>query len=276
MPSTLFSDRARLVAANRERIEATGAPSTSASSPASDCATPGTTRPGPRAAPPRDFEAETPEELIRGRHKSSARQASTSRPPCRAVRQVQESAVGLPGRAEELARDAPSPCSRATKSAWSDGRAHRRSGRSGRCERRAGRPQAVSELAEDVGARAVERCMSLLDPVARSHSDVAPSELRGGRAKRTLRSTSDWPASPATMARETPGARRWPGAGLSVGQAEAVGALCSPAGSRSSSARPAPARRRCCGSPRTASTPQWPRDRASSPRRSKAAQVAAR
>jgi exodeoxyribonuclease V alpha subunit len=221
----LFSKRAAMVVANRERIEATWRAEHLGMQPSQrtrdawdhQAWTAG------RAAKGR---VETPEELSeRVRHElgsagfdfRTGRRAVTVRERSVSVAQVQR---------EELPEHAIAVLS-SEKSAWSRAELTAAVERVVAASGVVGDQQAVTELAEDVGARALARCSSLLDPARQTPTAMS----RHLSSEAVLEADLALNLGLAGLAggggtRDAAVAAKARAAGLGAGQAEAVAALC--------------------------------------------------
>jgi conjugative relaxase-like TrwC/TraI family protein len=222
----LFSKRAAMVVANRERIEATwraehlGEEPTQRQRNAWDhhAWTEG------RAAKGR---AETPEQLSeRVRRELGA--AGFDFRPGRWSATVQEHSLSVAQvQRDELAERAVAVLS-SERSAWSAAELTAAVEQSVASSGVLGDQQAVAELAEDVGARARARCISLLDPTQRTPTAMSrhlSSELvREADLQLNLGLAG---LASGEGVRDDEAAAKARAARLGAGQAEAVGALCS-------------------------------------------------
>jgi exodeoxyribonuclease V alpha subunit len=222
----LFSKRAAIVAANRERIEATWRAERPSDEPSQrqrnawdhQAWTEG------RAAKDR---SETPEELSErvrrelgaaGFDFSPGRRSPTVQEPSLSVAQVQR---------DELAERAVAVLS-SEKSAWSTAELTAAVEQAVASSGVLGDQQAVTELAEDVGARAPARCISLLDPVRQAPTAMS-RHLSSEQVREADLSLNLGLASLAggEGVRDEEAVAKARASGLGAGQAEAVGALCS-------------------------------------------------
>ncbi|HTX00378.1 MAG TPA: MobF family relaxase, partial [Acidimicrobiales bacterium] len=222
----LFSKRTVRVAVNRGRIEATWRAEHPGEVPSQrqrnawdhQAWTEG------RAAKGR---AETPEELSERVRSELGAAGFDFRPGRRSVT-VQEPSVSVAQvQRDELAERAVAVLS-SEKSAWSTAELTAEVERAVAASGVVGDPQAVTELAEDVGARARARCISLLDP-SRQTPTAMSRYLSSEQVREADLSLNLGLAGLAggEGVREEEAVAKARAAGLDVGQAEAVGALCS-------------------------------------------------